>query len=52
MSIEVVQQTKSEIKSEMFNRIDFIKKFNMIVLALEKTKLRFNIHEFVNEKEN
>jgi len=51
MSIEVIQQTKSEMSQVQFNHIEFIKKFNMIVIALEKSKVRFNIHEFVNGNE-
>lgn len=48
MSIQVIQQ--ANLDKEI--HIEFIKKFNMIVLALEKSKVRFNIHEFVNEKDD
>lgn len=52
MSIEIViQQTKSEMSPKELTRLEFIKKFNMIVLDLEKSKARFSILEFVNEKD-
>jgi hypothetical protein len=52
MSIEIViQQTKSEMSPKELTRVEFIKQFNKIVLAIEKTKVRFNILEFVNDDE-
>jgi hypothetical protein len=50
IEVEVVKKTV-EMPYKELTKVELIKKFNMIVLALEKTKVRFSILEFVNEKD-
>lgn len=49
MSIEIVIQQKPEMSQKEITRNELIKKFNSIVREIENKKVRFNIHEYVNE---
>lgn len=50
MSIEIVIKQNMEISQKELTKIEIIKKFNKILYEMEKTRVRFCIHEFVNKK--